>query len=133
MNEIFADTTFYVALTISRDQNHQAAADFAGSYLGRTITTEYVLLEVANFLSRSSHRERCARFSQSLLMDPRTHVIPSGHELWTRGFDLFSHRLDKDWSLTDCISFVAMNDFGLTEVLTADHHFMQAGFTVLLK
>ena len=46
--------------------------------------------------------------------------------------DLYRHRKDKDWSLTDCISFAAMTDEGLTEALTADRHFEQAGFVALL-
>jgi uncharacterized protein len=41
-------------------------------------------------------------------------------------------RRDKEWSLTDCISFVVMKERGLTEALTADHHFEQAGFKALL-
>jgi uncharacterized protein len=48
-------------------------------------------------------------------------------------FDLFNHRPDKDWSLTDCVSFVVMDDMGLREALSPDHHFEQAGFAILLK
>jgi predicted nucleic acid-binding protein len=44
----------------------------------------------------------------------------------------YESRPDKAWSLTDCISFVVMNQHGLTEALTGDHHFEQAGFTALL-
>ena len=49
------------------------------------------------------------------------------------GFDLYESRLDKDWSLTDCVSFAVMTQRGLTEALTADHHFEQAGFRAMFK
>ena len=53
--------------------------------------------------------------------------------LFEAGFNLFEARPDKDWSLTDFISFVVMEREGLTEALTGDHHFEQAGFTALLR
>jgi predicted nucleic acid-binding protein len=53
--------------------------------------------------------------------------------LFDQGFELYARRLDKDWSLTDCISFVVMREHGLTHALTGDHHFEQAGFRILLK
>jgi hypothetical protein len=50
-----------------------------------------------------------------------------------RGLALYAARPDKEWSLTDCVSFLVMQDHGVTEALTADHHFEQAGFVALLK
>jgi predicted nucleic acid-binding protein len=61
-----------------------------------------------------------------------TSIIPCGSELFHRGLSLFAARLDKEWSLTDCISFSVMKEHGLTDALTDDHHFMQAGFKVVL-
>jgi len=58
--------------------------------------------------------------------------VESAHDLWQRGADLYLHRPDKEWSLTDCVSFIVMEERGLTEALAADHHFEQAGFTALL-
>ena len=60
-------------------------------------------------------------------------ILPAETTLWERGLSLYLQRRDKDWSLTDCISFAAMQEEGLTEALTGDHHFEQAGFTVLLR
>ena len=68
-----------------------------------------------------------------LLSDPSVTVIPASEGLFNRGRELFRSRPDKDWSLTDCISFVIMQDHGLRDALTGDHHFEQAGFVALLR
>jgi predicted nucleic acid-binding protein len=59
--------------------------------------------------------------------------LPLDSRLFDQGMDLMAKRLDKDWSLVDCISFVVMRNAGVLTALTADEHFQQAGFTVLLK
>ena len=64
---------------------------------------------------------------------PRVEIVPLNQQLLKRGLDLFAKRKDKDWWLTDCISFVVMEDHGIKEALTGDHHFEQAGFVALLK
>ena len=63
---------------------------------------------------------------------PRTIIVPLDSRLLQRGLDLFASRADKDWSLTDCISFIVMQEKTLRDALTADHHFEQAGFHLLL-
>ena len=75
---------------------------------------------------------KVARFIESLRTDPLVRIIPPTRELFERGLALYADRSDKSWSLTDCISFVVMNDEGLSDVLTGDHHFEQAGFNLLL-
>jgi predicted nucleic acid-binding protein len=105
----------------------------AQSWAQPIVTTEYVLTEVANHLVGSQRgREKFGGFLTNLFDDPNTSIIESNHDLWMRGIVLYLRRPDKSWSLTDCISFVVMNEHGLTEALTADHHFEQAGFTALL-
>jgi len=64
--------------------------------------------------------------------DPAFRVVRATTELIERGKELYRRRPDKEWPLTDCISFVVMQDEGLTEALTGDHHFEQAGFKALL-
>jgi hypothetical protein len=68
-----------------------------------------------------------------LRADPRVVVVPSSRDLFDRAMGLYRSRPDKDWSLTDCVSFVVMRERGITEALTGDHHFEQAGFRALLK
>jgi len=73
----------------------------------------------------------------SLLDDVETNtnvvIIPPEPEIFLLGIELYRSRADKAWSLTDCISFVVMNREGITEALTADHHFEQAGFKALIR
>ena len=64
--------------------------------------------------------------------DPAFQCVRATSELIQRGRKLYRERADKEWPLTDCISFVVMQDHGLSEALTADHHFEQAGFKALL-
>jgi predicted nucleic acid-binding protein len=59
-------------------------------------------------------------------------IVPVTRNLITRGWDLYTQRPDKEWSLTDCVSFTVMRQLRITEALTGDCHFQQAGFRVLL-
>ena len=85
------------------------------------------------FLDRLIDHSLIKRLIPFLRVESGVTIIPATQELFESGFALFSQRMDKDWSLTDCISFVAMRQRGITDVLTGDRHFEQAGFKVLLK
>jgi uncharacterized protein len=131
VNAVFADTFFYQALLDSRDPAHERA--LAQSRAKRTIlTSEFVLLELGNACARAEDHADFLALLDGIRASPRTRIIPLGPRLMQRGLDLFAGRSDKNWSLTDCISFVVMQDEGLTEALTGDNHFEQAGFKVLL-
>jgi uncharacterized protein len=133
MKAVFADTSFYIAFVNPFDAAHEAAMDFVHHFNGSLVTTECVLIEVGNWLARSGDRPVFLQLLKDLRADPGTTVLPGDHALFEAGLALYSKRLDKDWSLTDCISFAVMKQHRLTEALTADHHFEQAGFKVLLK
>ena len=132
MRIVFADTSFYVAALSPRDVNHARAEAVGRGFRGRVVTTEYVLLEVATFFCEAAHRAVFFGLLQTLQKDPEVTIVPASADLWQRGVALFAARPDKDWSLTDCISFVVMQERGITDALTADHHFEQAGFVALL-
>jgi predicted nucleic acid-binding protein len=133
MSAVFVDTSFYAAIINQRDQWH-ARARKAGAELKRpTVTTEFVLLEVANFCTTSAQRAVFLRLVARLRSAPAVEIVPANAGDFQRGLDLFAERLDKQWSLTDCISFVLMQERGLSEALTADEHFEQAGFVALLR
>ena len=133
MKMVFADTSFYVAALSPRDANHARAEAVGRSIRGRVVTTEYVLLEVATFFCEAPNRAVFLNLLQALQNDSEVTVLPTSADLWQRGVALFAARSDKDWSLTDCISFVVMQERNIIDALTADHHFEQAGFVALLK
>lgn len=131
MNPIFADTFFYLALLDADDPAHERALE--QSKATQTIlTTDFILLELGNACSRAEDHADFLALLAGIRSSPRTRIIPLDSHLLQRGLDLFADRPDKNWSLTDCISFIVMQDHGLTEALTADHHFEQAGFKALL-
>lgn len=129
---VFADTSFYIALLSANDRHHEAAARWARAHEGITLTTEYVLIEVANYYCGRNRRDAFGELWISLKGDTESVVVSSSPDWFANGVLLYRQRADKDWSLTDCISFVVMRQYGLADALTCDHHFEQAGFTVLL-
>ena len=133
MTTTFVDTVFYVAFVSRRDALHTAAITTGKEIRGRFLTTEHVLVEAGNWLCGASCKPLFLRLLEDLRRDPRTTILSASQDLFDAGVSLYSQRQDKDWSLTDCISFAVMRQHGLTDALTADHHFEQAGFSLLLK
>ncbi|MFL5244516.1 MAG: type II toxin-antitoxin system VapC family toxin [Gemmataceae bacterium] len=129
---IFADTYFWLALINPRDQAHQEALSLSQSLSEPLFTTAWVLTEVGDAMHDPINRPAFIGLMQDIANDPQTSVIPAEQKWFERGFALFAKRLDKKWSLTDCISFVVMQDRGLTDALTGDGDFVQAGFRKLM-
>jgi len=133
MKCLFADTFFFFAYLNAEDAAHGAAAHYFEGFDGRVVTTEWVLTELADGMAGIGDRETFIEFHEALRSDPSVTIIASSPEMFTEGLALYSSRKDKEWTLTDCISFVVMKREELSEVLTGDHHFKQAGFTPLLE
>ena len=95
-------------------------------------TTEAVLVEVGNALS-AIDREAAVEFIQQCYSVENIHVVPVDTALLDRALALYEARADKTWGLTDCISFVVMEDLGLTDAVTADRHFVRAGYRALMR
>jgi predicted nucleic acid-binding protein len=133
MTPVFADTFFFLALINPRDTAHAQAVAAAGAQTGPLITTAWVLTEVADGLANTPDRHLFPAILTDLEQGPRATVVPATQELFERGVRLYVARPDKKWSLTDCISFLVMEERKIAEALTADHHFEQAGFVALLK
>jgi predicted nucleic acid-binding protein len=133
MRAVFADTYYFLALLDSSEQRHAAVVEAARNEKIRIVTTEWVLAEFGDAYCHPNDRSDFAILYRSLANQPRVKIIPSDTFLFQRGVALFEQRPDKHWSLTDCLSFIAMRDEGITEALTGDKHFEQAGFTALLK
>lgn len=136
MRVIFADTSYWIATTNPRDQLHRAATELT-LQLGehRIITSDIVLVEVLNTACRSGSRLRnaSAALVQMLLTDPSVEVVPFSFPLFHAALSLYGTRPDKSWSLTDCASFLIMDERRIGEALTFDHHFEQNGYRALLR
>jgi uncharacterized protein len=132
VQNVFADTAFWLGLVVKQDQFHEQAQRWSLRIRGRITTTAAVLLETANALSRPAWRAHGVALIEHLQLRKDIDVIEFSSDLWRRGWDLYRQRPDKDWSLTDCISFVVMQDAGLVEALTTDDDYRQAGFRALL-
>lgn len=132
MRARFADTSFFVAYLNRRDENHRQALEYLVHLTEPIVTTTWVLLELGNYLAGTRNRRHFVPFVQDLRAERRVRIVPVDEESFERALRLYRRRPDKHWSLTDCLSFLVMQQQGLVEALTADHHFKQAGFTVLL-
>jgi len=132
LTKVFVDTLFVVALVNRRDQYHQQAMKLADQFAGQPLlVTDAVLLEIANGLARNYKAEATAIIDDFLTSD-EVEVVHLTRQLFAEGFALYRQYQDKTWGLVDCISFVVMRQAGVTTALTFDHHFVQAGFNVLM-
>jgi uncharacterized protein len=133
--EVFLDTSFAVALTVASDRHHAQAlalADEAVRTRAKLVTTAAVVLEIGNSLARARYRASAVDVLTSLRIDPRVEIVPLTDDLLSGAFERYQARRDKEWGLTDCVSFLVMERRGLVDVLTADDHFRQAGFRPLM-
>ncbi|MBM4050319.1 MAG: type II toxin-antitoxin system VapC family toxin [Planctomycetes bacterium] len=132
LGHVFADIAFWIALVVKQDEYHTRAQKWALRIKGEITTTVPVLLETANALARPTWRAQVVALIDHVRQREDVRVIELSPDLLQRGWDLYRNRPDKAWSLTDCISFLVMQDAGLTDALAADEHFTQAGFRAVL-
>lgn len=133
MTVVFADTFYFLALINPDDEAHVIAQQFAADRFTQLLTTAWVLTELADGLAETKGRKFLASLIRELENNPHAEIIMPEPPLWQRAIGLYDQRPDKDWSLTDCVSFIAMKDRSINDALTGDHHFEQAGFRALLK
>ena len=136
---VFWDTAAFVALGNAKDDLHQMAVTVSQELAqaeARVLTTEAVLIEVANTFSKVAWRPIAWQIIEAVQASAALEIATIVHidaELWQRGWQLHRERGDKDWGLTDCISFVVMEEHHIRRAFTYDHHFEQAGFIRLMK
>ncbi len=132
--EIFLDSAFVIALSIETDSFHEKAVQLSEKLDNVVlVTTRAILLEIGNALSKRPFRKACVALLRSLETDEKVVIVPLSEDLYQKGMALFVKRADKDWGLIDCISFVVMQEHEITEALTTDAHFQQAGFQALMR
>jgi hypothetical protein len=136
---VFWDASAFIALGNRNDILHPQAKDLSHQLAKertRLFTTNAVLTEVGNGFSKIGLRSIAERLIESTIQSTQSgaaEIVHVSEGLWQRGWQLFQERPDKEWGLTDCISFIVMHDHNITEAFTADKHFEQAGYVRLLK
>ena len=135
-NSFFLDTAFAIALISPKDVFHEKALELAKQVeksKTRLVTTRAIVVEIGNALSKESTRKSAVELIDSIEGDETITIVPVSDEIYSNAFKMFRSCLDKEWGLTDCISFVVMKQQGITSALTTDQHFQQAGFVALMK
>lgn len=133
MIRVFADTYDYLAIMSPDDTGHERAHAWSVRQTARVVTSQWVLMEVADTLASTKHRHSVAELYRMLELDALTVVEPFTQEVFQDALKFYNARPDKHWSLTDCTSFVIMKRSRIREALTAGRHFVQAGYKALLK
>lgn len=132
MNRQFLDTSFVIALVNDKDNYFSKAQELSPIYIKNLlITTDAVLLEIGNALSKD-FRTEAAEIIEILRNSRKTEVVEIDSTLFDKGLTLYKAYKDKKWGLVDCISFVVMQEHDVSEALTSDKHFVQAGFRALM-
>lgn len=131
---IFLDTGFLIALEVIDDQNHQVAFTYWETLkisFPKIVTTTYVFDEMATFFNSRNLHGKAIEIGNRLIESPSVELVQVDRQLFLQGWQYFKDHQDKSYSLTDCISFVVMNQKQISNALTFDKHFTQAGFSKL--
>lgn len=132
---VFLDTSFLIALENRSDPHHQRAKELDREFFDEDAILVLhwgILLEIGDGYARIGRRGKAEDLFDRLRSEDRYQVESLTESLLDDGMDLYLSRSDKEWGLTDCLSFALMHAEGISEALTADVHFRQAGFTALL-
>lgn len=130
---ILLDTGYFIALFTPDDDLYERAAAWSLHLNEPLVVTEYVLLECVNSFSMPKDRPSAHALIEHVRTDPACEVVHASPQLFEAGLRLHRERPDKEWSLTDCISFALMGERRIQRALAYDHHFEQAGFEALLR
>jgi uncharacterized protein len=135
MSVAFVDTQYFVAIFQSSDQWHNRAVEIESQIGGfKFVTTDAVLGEVLNYFCGygAEVRQEISAVISDILADGNFEIIEQTRDVFLKGLDVFKSRLDKGYSLTDCISMNVCRELGISEILTHDKHFTQEGFNILM-
>lgn len=138
MNQIFIDTSGWANLFIATESyHHQAKQWFSQSRQqhDQLITSNYVITELVALFHSPLRvpRSQLFQYIEAITTASYTNVIHIDSTIHDEAWQLLKNRSDKNWSLVDATSFVFMKKWQLSEALTTDHHFEQAGFIKILQ
>lgn len=133
---IFVDSFAWIAAINKSDEYHEISLRIIDDFLDKGvkfITTNYVVIETINALSKVEIRKAVVEFVDRLQKSPSVRIIKITDEIYDKAWVLFKQRNDKSWGITDCASFEVMSMFNVKKALTNDKHFEQAGYHVVMK
>lgn len=134
MTSVFLDTGYLIALEAADDQYHDAAVQHWRGFTAQLpplVTTSYVFDEVVTFFNSRNRHAKASEIGDRLLRSPTVQLVHVDQVLFYDAWRYFTHHTAKSYSLTDCVSFLVMEQFGIRTALTFDQHFVQAGFEKL--
>jgi hypothetical protein len=135
-SRVFLDAAYAIALVNVDDALHDVALTLAqriAEQRATLVTTRPVLLEIGDSLSKPRYRQVASELLTSIDRDPDIEIVELTGELYLSAFQLFRDRKDKGWGMTDCVSFIVMKSLEMTDALTHDIHFEQAGLRALMR
>lgn len=136
MTAVFADAGYWIALWRRRDALHEQAMTVAENLGAVTVvTTQLVLIETLDAMASAGEfsRQFAVQMVRELEQDPDVEIVPQTAAQFQAAVERYAARPDQTWSLTDCSSFLVMEERNITEALAYDRDFEQAGFTALLR
>ena len=134
VREAFVDTSALYALIDRRDSHHAAMRERVQSLLAarrRLVTTDYVTCEAVNLANARAGHHVGVRILELIERSVALRVEWIGSLRFESAKNLFRKHADHRYSLTDCTSFVLMRELKISDALTTDGHFSEAGFTIL--
>jgi len=134
--DVFVDSAGFFALWDAGDEHHAAALRLQRSLIARSrrfLTTDYVVDETVTLLLVRHCRAAAADFLESIERSEAMRLEWINPERFHAAGAFFLKHVDKEWSFTDCTSFVTMRELRIRDAFTTDHQFTQAGFTLLLE
>ena len=133
---VFVDSFAWIAAINKSDNYHKISLNTIDYLLNRKvklITSNYVIIETINALSKVEFRKAVIEFIGKLKKSPSIEIIRITDEMYDNAWKLYKERMDKDWGITDCTSFEVMRIFNIKKAFTNDKHFEQAGFSLMVK
>ncbi len=133
---IFVDSFAWIAAINKSDNYHEISLRILEELLNKhakLITTNYVIVEIINALSKAELRKTAIEFIDKLGKSPSVQIVKITDEIYNNAWTLYQQRMDKDWGITDCTSFEVMQMFNIRKAFTGDKHFEQAGYSLIVK
>jgi uncharacterized protein len=132
LNRTLIDTGFVTSLVNKRDEYHEKANELVEIYESAPLLiTDAELLEIGNSLARS-YKSQAVEIFEEFFVSEEVEIVRLDETLFGKAFELYKTHADKTWGLVDCVSFVVMREHNITDALTCDKHYIQAGFRALM-